>query len=231
MRTFNKIGVLGGMGPEATVLLMQRVIESISAQDDSDHIPMIIDNHTQVPSRIKAIIEKQGEDPAPVLRQMAQRLEAAGARALVMPCNTAHHYAVDIEAGCSIPLLNMIELTADTIAKTASSSSKVGILASPAVRMTGLYINAFKRRNIEFLHAKDDMKLLEIIKMIKGEGVSQQALSKLNAIANELEIDGATHLVGACTEFSLLSSEIVSDTIIVDSLDVLTQAAVSFATS
>ena len=74
MRTFNKIGVLGGMRPEATVLLMQRVIESISAQDDNDHIPMIIDNNTQVPSRIKAIIEQQGEDPAPALRQMAQRL-------------------------------------------------------------------------------------------------------------------------------------------------------------
>ena len=90
-----------------------------------------------------------------------------------MPCNTTHQYAEDIEAGCSVPLLNMIELTADIIEKTVSSTSKVGILVSPAVRMTGLYINAFKRRNIEFLHAKDDMELLEIIKMIKEEGVSR----------------------------------------------------------
>ncbi len=85
------VGILGGMGPEATVLLMQKVIAAVPARDDSDHVPLIVDQNSQVPSRIRRLIEGVGEDPAPVLAAMARRLEAAGAEALAMPCNTAHH--------------------------------------------------------------------------------------------------------------------------------------------
>ncbi|HAC49643.1 MAG TPA: aspartate racemase, partial [Sulfitobacter sp.] len=92
------VGVLGGMGPEATILLQQRVLGTVNAQDDADHLPLLIDMNPQVPSRIAHLIEGTGEDPAPVLAAMAQRLERAGATALAMPCNTAHHYAPAIEA-------------------------------------------------------------------------------------------------------------------------------------
>src|SRR5579872_2815690 len=87
------IGILGGMGPEATVDLMRRVIAATPARSDADHIHMIVDNNPKVPSRIAAIIETTGPDPAPELIRMAQSLERAGADALAMPCNTAHAYA------------------------------------------------------------------------------------------------------------------------------------------
>lgn len=85
------------MGPEATMLLMARVVAMTAAGDDRDHVPMVIDNNTQVPSRIKALIENTGDDPGPVLASMARKLEAYGAEALAMPCNTAHHYASVID--------------------------------------------------------------------------------------------------------------------------------------
>ena len=107
-----RIGILGGMGPEATVLLMSRLIAATPAQDDADHIPLIVDMNTQVPSRIAALIEGGGADPAPVLAAMAKRLEAAGAEALAMPCNTAHHYAPAIRAAATVPFLDMVALSA-----------------------------------------------------------------------------------------------------------------------
>mgnify|MGYP003676682578 CR=1 FL=1 len=61
------VGVLGGMGPEATILLQQRVLGTVNAQDDADHLPLLIDMNPQVPSRIAHLIEGTGEDPAPVL--------------------------------------------------------------------------------------------------------------------------------------------------------------------
>ena len=88
-----RIGILGGMGPEATVALMQRVIALVPARDDADHVPLIVDQNPQVPSRIAYLIEGRGEDPGPVLIAMARRLETAGAEAIAMPCNTAHHWA------------------------------------------------------------------------------------------------------------------------------------------
>ena len=83
-----RVGILGGMGPQATILIMQKLIACVSAEDDSDHIPLIVDQNPQVPSRIAHLIEGMGADPGPVLAGMARRLVAAGAEALAMPCNT-----------------------------------------------------------------------------------------------------------------------------------------------
>ncbi len=106
-----RVGILGGMGPEATVLLMQRIIAATPASDDADHLPLIVDQNPQVPSRIRHLIEGTGEDPGPVLAAMARRLQAAGAEALAMPCNTAHHYAPAIRQATAIPLIDMVALS------------------------------------------------------------------------------------------------------------------------
>ncbi|HCE72467.1 MAG TPA: aspartate racemase, partial [Ruegeria sp.] len=105
------VGILGGMGPEATILLQQRLLATVRAADDADHLPLLIDMNPQVPSRIAHLIQGTGTDPGPTLAQMARGLEQAGATALGMPCNTAHHYAPAIEAAVSIPLLNMVSLS------------------------------------------------------------------------------------------------------------------------
>ena len=44
-----KIGVLGGMGPEATILFQRRLVKVVPAKEDQDHIPLLIDMNTQVP--------------------------------------------------------------------------------------------------------------------------------------------------------------------------------------
>ena len=88
------IGVLGGMGPTATIDLLQRIIRLTPALDDVDHIRTLVDNNPQVPSRINYLIKRQGENPAPVLVKMAQGLSAQGADFLIMPCNTAHCIAL-----------------------------------------------------------------------------------------------------------------------------------------
>src|ERR1700723_4357749 len=86
------VGIIGGMGPEATVDLMRRVIAATPARDDADHIHLLVDNNPKVPSRIAALIDGTGCDPAPALCEMAKGLEAQGADFLVIPCNTAHYY-------------------------------------------------------------------------------------------------------------------------------------------
>ncbi len=96
------------MGPEATVALMARVIALVRAEDDADHVPLIVDQNPQVPSRIDWLVHGRGTDPAPVLAQMARRLEQAGAEALAMPCNTAHHFAPAIRAASRLPFIDMV---------------------------------------------------------------------------------------------------------------------------
>ena len=105
------VGVIGGMGPEATVEFMRRLVAAIPAQDDSDHLHVIADNNPKIPSRIKAILEGGGEDPTPVLVAMARKLEAMGADVLTIPCNTAHYYHPAIAEAVGIPVLDMVGLS------------------------------------------------------------------------------------------------------------------------
>ena len=130
------VGIIGGMGPEATVDLMQRIIRLTPALDDIDHIRCIVDNNPKVPSRIKAIIEGDGEDPSPCMADMGRRLETFGADFLVIACNTAHYYYAAVQKAVNIPVINMIDIVSHHVKTNFPEQDKIGILASPAVAMT-----------------------------------------------------------------------------------------------
>jgi len=224
------IGILGGMGPEATILLMQKVLDAVpDARDDADHVPMIVHQNPQVPSRIKALIEGTGEDPAPVLAHMAQDLEKAGVSALAMPCNTAHYYAPVIEAASNRPFLNMLELTADHLAQ--SGTERIGMLASPATRLTGVFDAPFSDRGLTQLTLPDDEDLLQVIRAVKGGAPAADTGPELSRLAQVLLDQGADHLLVACTELSLLTNYLPSSAAWTDSLDCLTSAIIAFARS
>ncbi|SMX23127.1 aspartate/glutamate racemase family protein [Boseongicola aestuarii] len=228
MLTGNPIGVLGGMGPEATVLLQRKLIDSVPARDDSDHIPLLIDMNSKVPSRIAHLIEGTGEDPGPTLAAMAQRLEVAGAVALVMPCNTAHYYAPAIVEAVTIPLLNMVELAADRALALIGPGGVVGMLASPAVRRTRLFENALEGRGLRVVWPKDDAPILEAIRAIKVMGPCDPARHAMLAASEELHLAGAALQFVACSEFSLISDSVGEGIHAVDTVDLLTSAIVDF---
>jgi aspartate racemase len=226
-----RVGILGGMGPEATVLLMQKIIAATPAQDDADHIPLIVDQNPQVPSRIRHLIEGTGEDPAPVLAAMAQRLETARAEALAMPCNTAHHYAPAIRAAVKIPLIDMVALSVAHAAGLAGPGGTVGILASPAVRRIGLFDRAFSQAGLTAIFPQDDAAMLATIRLIKAQGASPAARSALAAASAELAARGARVQMIACTEFSLISEAVDPEVQAFDTLDRLVEGIIAFATS
>lgn len=223
------IGILGGMGPEATVLLMQKLIAAVPATDDADHVPLLVDQNPQVPSRIARLIEGTGDDPAPVLVAMAKRLQAAGAGALAMPCNTAHHYAGDIRAAVTIPFLDMVAASARRARAVAGQGGRVGLLASPAVARVGLFDRALAAEGLEVLHPADGAALLASIRSIKAEGPNDAARAALLAASRALLDKGAQVQLIACTEFSLIPDATAPGTTALDTLDVLVDEILGFA--
>lgn len=224
-----RIGVLGGMGPEATVALMARLITATPASDDAGHVPLMVDMNPQVPSRIARLIEGCGPDPAPVLAAMASGLEAAGARALAMPCNTAHHYAQAICDAVSIPLLDMVDLSAAQAASRAGPGGIVGILASPAVRQIGIFDAALRRHGATAVYPADQHALLGAIRDIKRSGPSDASVATLAAAAADAAAQGAGVQLVACTEFSLIAGSVATRAEIIDTLDVLVAAMIDFS--
>ncbi|MFN3994109.1 MAG: aspartate/glutamate racemase family protein [Tabrizicola flagellatus] len=226
-----RVGILGGMGPQATILLMQKVLDVTPAADDADHIPLIVDQNPQVPSRIRRLIEGTGDDPAPVLAEMARRLVAAGAEALAMPCNTAHHYAPDIRAAAPVPFLDMVALSVAKAADLAKGDGIVGILASPAVRRIGLFDAPLDRLGITALYPEGEDALLGAIRRIKAAGPGPESVEALRVASDALLRRGATVQMIACTEFSLLPAPLAGGVAGFDTLDVLVAAIRDFATA
>lgn len=223
------IGILGGMGPEATVLLMQKIIAATPARDDADHLPLIVDLNPQVPSRIRHLIERTGPDPAPVLAAMARRLQAAGCAALAMPCNTAHAYAGAIRAAVTIPLIDMVALSVERAAALAGPGGRVGLLASPAVRRTGLFDAPMAAAGLTPVYPDDQDSLLAAIRLIKAEGACPAARQHLLRASQLLHEAGAQVQVVACTEFSLIPDAVVPEARTFDTLDQLVSGIIAFA--
>ena len=226
-----RVGILGGMGPEATVVLMQRIIAATPALDDGDHIPLIVDQNPQVPSRIRHLIEGAGDDPGPVLAAMGQRLQAAGAEALAMPCNTAHHYAPAIRRATMIPLIDMVALSVAQAVRLAGKGGTVGILASPAVRKIGLFDPAFAAAGITAAYARDELAMLATIRLIKAQGATTAARAALTAASTDFLGRGARVQMIACTEFSLIGDAVAPGVTVFDTLDLLVDGIIAFATS
>lgn len=222
--TRNVVGILGGMGPEATILLQQRLLSTVQARDDADHLPLLIDMNPQVPSRIAHLIEGTGIDPAPVLVEMAQRLETAGATALAMPCNTAHHYAPQIGAAVSVPLLNMVDLAVARAAQTIAQGGSIGILASPATRIAGVFDAALEKAGLRAVWPDNSDRMLSAIRSIKADGATPDAQQILSEATLELTGNGAALVLVACSEFSLLALSLSASVPIIDTIDVLADA-------
>lgn len=224
-----RVGILGGMGPEATILIMQKVLAGVQARDDVDHIPLIVDQNPQVPSRIAHLIEGSGADPGPVLADMARRLVAGGAQALAMPCNTAHHFVGAIRAAVAVPLLDMIALSVAHAASLVPRGGVVGILASPAVRKVGLFDEMLAEQGLTALYAQDEASMLAAIRQIKAQGPRPQARQTLLAASAELHQRGAMVQMIACTEFSLIPEAVSPKVTAFDTLDRLVAEIIAFS--
>jgi aspartate racemase len=221
------VGVLGGMGPEATVDFMARVIALTPADKDQDHIPMLVDHNPAVPNRQTAILG-DGEDPGPVLAQMAKRLESAGADFLVIPCNTAFAFASSIEAAVNIPLISIIDVTIDAILQRDASVRNVGVLATDGCLQAGVYQEALQKRSLTPV-LPDNNELAELMKLINGIKAgdkSETIAAAMRDLADALISRGAEAIVAGCTEIPLVLDASMVDVMLISSTDVLAAVTV-----
>ncbi|MEE4280246.1 MAG: amino acid racemase [Halieaceae bacterium] len=225
------VGVLGGMGPAATIDLLQRLVDLRPAKDDADHLRVLVDNNPKVPSRIAALIDNTGPSPAPVLIAMARGLQAQGADFLVMPCNTAHHYHAEIAATVDIPFLNLMELVRRTLKETQPRPRRVGLLASSALRMIRLYEPYLAEAAIEVVYPAEgeQAQLMALIRAVKAGRVRETGTDALTAAAASLESQGVDQLLIACTELSALAGSLRSALPALDAADVLARAVIERA--
>lgn len=224
------IGVLGGLGPWATLDFFEKVLRATPAQRDQDHLRVIIDNNPKIPDRTPAILGR-GEDPVPALIATARNLERAGASFLVIPCNTAHAFYDQVQAAVSIPILHIMEEVATVAAAEVPDLKSVGVLATVATVRGELYHRPFARRGVTVLQPPlPEQTLVDRgIYQVKAGEMGPEVTRPLVGVAEGLVARGAQALVLGCTElpFVLKSSHVRVP--LFDSNLILARAAVRMA--
>ena len=193
------IGVIGGMGPLATVDLYRKIVEHTDADCDQAHVRTIIDSNTNIPDRTAALLSG-GESPVKELQSSARLLEQAGAQVLVMPCNTAHCFYDAVQACVGVPILNMIELTVQALKR--QSISRAGLLATDGTVQSGIYQKHFEARGIELLlpDPEDQAAIMDMIYRGVKAGCTDYDTSRVRSALDRLLACGAQTLILGCTE-------------------------------
>ena len=224
------VGVLGGMGPAATLDFFARVLAASNAKRDSDHIRLLIDCNPHVPDR-NAAVAGSGPSPAPALIAMARGLKAAGAELLVMPCNTAHAVFDEIKAATDLPTISIIDVTVESLHNARPQPHSVGILATTGCIDANLYQTALAKFGIVPLvlqHAARD-RFMQVLARIKSGDTGAGAKAEMIAVAQTLIDAGAEAIIAACTEVPLVLNPEDLSVPLINSTDCLVHATIAAA--
>ena len=219
------IGIIGGMGPLATVDLFRKIVTMTEANSDNDHIHILIDNYTAIPDRTNYILG-HGEDPKKYLIKSALKLEVMGADVIIMACNTAHYFYDEMEKYIHIPFINMIEEVAK---KINPQIRKVGLLATEGTCKVGIYDKVLNKYDIEVIKPNDtDQNIIsDLIYSIK-KGHKGCNLDHINSVLSHFKLQNIDTVILGCTELPIAFQTLNIKGDFIDPTKILAQSAIEF---
>jgi aspartate racemase len=223
-------GVIGGLGPEATLDFYGKVLKHANAAKDQDHIHVIIESNSKTPNRNDAIAGR-GASPVPALADMARALERAGADFVVMACNTAHAFEADIRTALTIPFVSLIEEVVDEVRRLHPQAKRVGVLATQGSRDANIFAPAFLRIGIEVLQLSEpsQTQFMSLLYRIKAGERGADIQNAMRQLGEELIAAGADILIAGCTEVPLVLHQGDNTKSLIDSTDILAKRCVTYA--
>lgn len=228
------IGVLGGMGPEATIELFGKIVKHTGARTDQDHLRMVIDNNPKIPNRTQAI---QGKGPSPIreLRRSARALERAGADFIVIPCVTVHYFYEPLRRTTRVPIVHLVRETVRHVRARFPRAGAVGLLATSGTLEAGLFQQAFAGTPVTVLTPSASVQRQRVMHAIFGKrgikavGPSPWSKGLIVDAAKTLMARGAQVIIAGCTEIPLVLQDGDLAVPVVDPLAVLARVAIERA--
>ncbi len=228
------LGILGGMGPLAGATFLARLTLLTPATRDQDHLPSVLWSDPRVPDRTAARVAG-GADPLPKLLNGIRGLETAGCGAIAIPCNTAHGWYAPMAEAARVPILHIVDATAEELLRLGVRSGRIGLLGTAGTLAMRLYQDRLEARGYScVVPSEDEMQRLvsPAIAQVKANLIAE-ARGPLLDMAVLLAHRGADAIVLGCTEIPLaVSAEADSATLgvpIADSIDALARAALIWA--
>ena len=226
------VGIVGGVGPEASNKFCELLIKNTSAKRDQENIPFLHFCNPHIPDRTDFIMGN-GEDPTGDLIETSRALELAGVDFLVIPCNTAHYFLSQIQAGVSIPIVDMTKVLVKSVLSGYPPIKKIGLLATTGSIQGEIYQNYFSSVGIEVVLLGDEDQENLVMGAIYGDagikaGKKILPKRKLRKATDKLVDMGAEAIVLGCTEIPLVLKQKDFDVKLYDPMDLTAKEIVNY---
>lgn len=223
------IGVLGGMGPLATVDFMAKVIALTPAKVDQDHVPMIVQCVPQIPDRVSAILEGR-DDPLPALLAGVATLEGAGAELIVMPCHTAHAWFRQLSNATRVPMLHIATAALGELERMAPRPRRIAVLGTLGTLRAGIYQTALASADRHPIVPDEPTQnaVLAAIAAVKRNAIPEARAAALDVLGRMSEA-GCDAALLACTELPLAIEADRTQLPLIDPTLSLAKACVAFS--
>ena len=222
-----KLGVIGGLGPMATALFLQMVVEMTEADRDQEHIEMFIHHCPQIPDRTGFILGKSTENPAPALIESGIKLAEQGADMIVIPCVTSTYFYEELSSRIPVPVLNIVTQIRNYLYEHQIRS--VGLMATSGTVTSGLFQQAFSdgecRLILPSVERQEDVMHL-IYNNIKANKAPE--MERFENVVKELKNAGAEVIILGCTELSVIRRMCGLDQGYLDAMELMARCAVEY---
>lgn len=221
------IGIIGGMGPEATADLYLKIIKATKVTKDQDHFHVIIEGNAKIPDRTKAILGN-GESPVDAIVSTGKNLELLGVNVACIPCITSHYFYDEIQSKLSFKILNALEETRKYIINNYPGVKNIGVLATSGTIKTGLFQKYLPEFNV--IYPKDTTQKHKVMEAIYGDSgiksgnTGEYPRNLLIEASNELISSGAELIISGCTEIALALKQDHITKPLVDPMEVVAKA-------
>ncbi|WP_217587037.1 aspartate/glutamate racemase family protein [Lentibacillus saliphilus] len=222
-----KLGIIGGMGPKATSVFMEKIINHTSAEKDQDHIDIVILNHATLPDRTECILNETPELFLQAIQPDIELLETAGVANIAIPCNTSHYFYKDMQKMTHINIIHMVQETTMFIEQSFGSGSKVAILATDGTIESGVYERACLTNNlIPFIPDTElQKKIMGIIYRIKSD-VTYKGQELDDIIIDLINREQCNCIILGCTELSTVQLSNVAQSYCIDPMNILVEQSI-----
>ncbi len=222
------IGILGGMGPEATADFFHKIIKNTEAARDQDHLRVLIDSNPKIPDRTPAMLGT-GKSFLPMMIETAKNLERAGAGFIVIPCVSAHYFIEGLRERLAIPVISIIDEVAREMERRLPGMKRTGLIATTGTVRVHLFQDRLREIGVEVLvPSSDDQEdlVMSAIYGIKAGATSPENREKILKASKALIEKGAQAIIGGCTEIPLVVQGGDMGVPFFDCLDILALAAI-----
>jgi aspartate racemase len=224
------VGVLGGMGPLATVDFFHLLVRLTPADRDWNHLHIIVDDNPRMPSRTRAFLYGE-ESPAPYLLAGARRLEASGAALIVVPCNSAAYYLGPTREGVRARVLDPVIATAEAVRADPRAPRRPLVLGGMVTHRAGLYGEALAADGIVPVRPTDPEQdeVAALIEALKRGDTGPAIVARTLEIVRAGAARGADSVILGCTEFGLIAGALAADLPVFNSNQLLAQKTLALA--